>query len=241
MEELISSIQDVSTNANDVSSVAYDSAEQATSGGEAVQTAVTSMLEIKKSSDEISSITSIISDIAEQTNLLALNAAIEAARAGEHGKGFAVVADEVRKLAERSAKAALQITKLIKESSVRVDDGTKLSNNAGEMLNVIIEHVRKTADMIGQISATTEEQAATSNTIREGMDQISAVGRIQENQLKTGLDSFQAVQVVGNIPLDHAGFFDHIAGADIFFQEMDGVRMVIDKYFGCFVNQQINS
>ena len=173
VEELISSIEDVASNANNVSIAAHRSAEQARSGGGAVQQTVQAMMLIKESSHQITQIISVISDIAEQTNLLALNAAIESARAGEHGRGFAVVADEVRKLAERSATAALEITRLIKESGNRVQEGADLSKRAGEMLNGIIEQVNTTANMMEQISAATEEQAATSNAIKETLGQIS--------------------------------------------------------------------
>ena len=175
LEELIASIQDVAKNANSVSHAASASAEQAKKGGGAVKQLVSSMEVINDSSKKITAIIKVITDIAEQTNLLALNAAIEAARAGEHGKGFAVVADEVRKLAERSATAALEITKLIRESGSQVEDGVQLSTNAGEMLLAVNEQVVKTSDMIEQISAATEEQAATSNTIKDSMSQISEV------------------------------------------------------------------
>ncbi|MGK5092283.1 methyl-accepting chemotaxis protein [Deltaproteobacteria bacterium TL4] len=173
LEELISSIQDVAKYASEVSNVAYDSAKKAKAGGESVQQTVASMKLIEESSKQITDIIRVVSDIAEQTNLLALNAAIEAARAGDHGKGFAVVADEVRKLAERSAKAAMDISKLIKESAVRVKEGSELSQKVGEMLSLIIEHVDKTAEMVAQISAATEEQAATSTSINDGITQIS--------------------------------------------------------------------
>lgn len=173
LEELIASIQDVAQNANRVSSTAHNSAEQAVSGGQAVQKSIEAMNRISDSSKKIGEIIGVITKIADKTDLLALNAAIEASRAGEHGQGFDVVADEVRKLAESSAKAAQQITQLIEESSERVEEGMELSNQAGNVLTSIIEHVNNTADMVEQISAATEEQAATSNAIKDGMNQIS--------------------------------------------------------------------
>lgn len=173
LEELISSIQDVAQNANNVSNNAHQSAEEAKNGGIAVQKSVKSMELISESSQKIMEIIDMISDIADQTNLLALNASIEAARAGEHGKGFAVVADSVGKLADRSGQAAKEISTLIHESRARVEEGETLSKNAGETLQTIIEHVEITASMIEQISAATEEQAATSNAINDGINQIS--------------------------------------------------------------------
>ncbi len=186
LSELISAIHDIAENASQVSNAAHDSVMHAQSGKKAVEQAIEAMNLISDSSQKVDEIVIVISEIAEQTNLLALNASIESARAGEHGKGFAVVADEVRKLAERSAKATSEIGQLIKESTSRVSQGVSRSHEAGKMLHQIIEHVNSTADMVEQISAATEEQAATSNSIKEGMDNITATVK-QNTQFSQGL------------------------------------------------------
>ncbi len=200
LQELIASIQDVAEHSSNVSNAAHSSAEQAKAGGDAVLKAIEAMQLISDSSKKVTDIIVVISDIAEQTNLLALNAAIEAARAGEQGKGFAVVADEVRKLAERSATATQEITHLIKESGTRVEEGVGLSHTAGEMLQAIVNHVDKTAEMVEQISAATEEQAATSNSIKDGMNQIS--GTVQENAAaseKLSVSAFEMSSDIGRV------------------------------------------
>jgi methyl-accepting chemotaxis protein len=121
---------------------------------------------------EIASKISIIEEIARQTNLLALNAAIEAARAGEHGKGFAVVAAEVRKLAERSQKAAGEINSL---SNTTV----KVSEKAGEMLDRLVPDIQKTAELVQEISAASREQDTGSELINKALQQLEKV--IQQN------------------------------------------------------------
>ena len=124
----------------------------------AIQKSIDSINAIQASSKQVAEIVSVISDIANQTNLLAFNAAIEAARAGQHGVGFSVVAAEVRKLAERSSQAAQKITHLIEESSTQVENGAKVSNQAAESFEDIIESVTRTGQRVNAIAAATEDQ-----------------------------------------------------------------------------------
>lgn len=139
--------------------------------------------------DQIGEITQVINDIADQTNLLALNAAIEAARAGEQGRGFAVVADEVRKLAERTSKATKEIADMIKiiqkeakdaddsmlEAKVTVENGMKLTEEVGHVLNEIRVGNNKVADIVYQVAAASEEQSSAAEQISKNIDSISSV------------------------------------------------------------------
>ena len=175
MEQLAKSVASVKDNATEADRVAKKTAHLAEQGGHAVQKSVEAMELIRTSSDQIGEIIQVISEIASQTNLLALNAAIEAARAGEHGMGFAVVADEVRKLAERSNRAAGEISSLIKESSHRVQEGAQLSEDVGKALQEIIEGVDGTANRIANIASVTLEQAAAAKEVSQGIESVSHV------------------------------------------------------------------
>ncbi|RMF91044.1 MAG: methyl-accepting chemotaxis protein [Planctomycetota bacterium] len=175
IEQLTRSIEAVKENAQEADRIARQTNHLAEQGGEAVRKSTEAMDLIRNSSQQIAEIIQVISEIASQTNLLALNAAIEAARAGEHGMGFAVVADEVRKLAERSNQAADEITRLIKDSTDRVEEGVVLSQQTAEALQQIIEGVTQTAGKIGEIATATVEQATGAEEISRAVSNIMEV------------------------------------------------------------------
>lgn len=165
MEEMVSNIKQNADNAQQTDKIASKSASDAQESGKSVLEAVTSM-------KEIASKISIVEEIARQTNLLALNAAIEAARAGEHGKGFAVVAAEVRKLAERSQRAAAEINQL---SSTTVE----VSTRAGGMLEKLVPDIQRTAELVQEISASSKEQDTGAGQINQALIQLEKI--IQQN------------------------------------------------------------
>lgn len=157
--QLTKSIASISEGAQGASALARETDGAATEGSAAINNAIESIELISKSSGQIAKIVGVIGELASQTNLLAFNAAIEAARAGEHGVGFSVVAEEVRKLAERSAEAATNISRLIEESGERVAHGTERSQSARAAFEGIVKSVEKTTRSITQIadSANTQE------------------------------------------------------------------------------------
>ena len=160
-EELSSSVQANADGTVDANQKSDEAVENANDAKNKVQNTMVAMGEIEKSSVKISNAIDIITDIADQTNLLALNAAIEAARAGEAGKGFAVVADEVRKLAERSAQSANEISSIIDDSKNQVNMGVELAKESSEALQLIVERITDVSKQIQAISSSTQEQAAT--------------------------------------------------------------------------------
>ncbi|MCS0611167.1 methyl-accepting chemotaxis protein [Massilia kyonggiensis] len=159
VEELTGTVRQNADNARQASQLSIAASEIATQGGAVVDQVVQTMGAINDSSKKIVDIISVIDGIAFQTNILALNAAVEAARAGEQGRGFAVVAGEVRTLAQRSAAAAKEIKALIVDSVSKVEDGTKLVDQAGMTMSEVVDSIRKVSDIVAEIASASGEQS----------------------------------------------------------------------------------
>ena len=172
MEELTSTVKQNADNARQANQLAVSASSVAAKGGTVVSQVVDTMGSIKESSRKIVDIIGVIDGIAFQTNILALNAAVEAARAGEQGRGFAVVAAEVRNLAQRSAGAAKEIKSLIGDSVDKVDAGSKLVDEAGQTMDLIVTSIKQVADIMGEITAATQEQSNGIEEVNQAITQM---------------------------------------------------------------------
>ncbi|MCP4704957.1 MAG: chemotaxis protein [candidate division Zixibacteria bacterium] len=174
LEEMSSMTRQNADNARQANNLASDASTAADKGMNAMNSMTEAMQEIKNSSDETAKIIKVIDEIAFQTNLLALNAAVEAARAGEAGKGFAVVAEEVRNLAQRSAEAAKDTSSLIEGSQKNADAGVRSTEELVEILKNITTGIKKVTDLLGEVTAASDEQA-------QGVEQLNtAVGQMDQ-------------------------------------------------------------
>jgi len=167
LEELASMASGNADNAQEASNLSIQTSDTANTGAESMQKLMDAMTGINESSREVAKVAKGIEEIAFQTNLLALNAAVEAARAGEAGAGFAVVAEEVRNLAQKSSEQAQVTSRLIMESHNRTEDGTRQAQEANESLQAILTSVEKVTNLVREISAASKEQA-------QGIEQINA-------------------------------------------------------------------
>ena len=211
LEQITAAIRQSADNAREANLLALSSKESAKKGGEVVSEAVAAMDEINASSKRIFDIISTVDEIAFQTNLLAVNAAVEAARAGDQGRGFAVVAAEVRGLALRSAASAKEIKVLIGDSMRKVDSGAQLVHRSGATLEGIIQSVNRVGQIVGEIAVATGEQSAGIEQLNHAMAQMDSV--TQANSAQTGQLSITAgcladqsetlMALVGNFTIDN--------------------------------------
>ena len=199
MEEMAATTKQNTDNAGATEQLSRKAADDALEGGRAVEDTVKAMKQIASS-------ISIIEEIARQTNLLALNAAIEAARAGEAGKGFAVVASEVRKLAERSQKAAGEISVLSKES-------VEVAEKAGELLKKVVPDIQRTFGLVQEIASASREQSVGSDQVTKAITQLDSV--IQQNSAASEELAASAEELSGQaVALQEAMAFFKLTGTD---------------------------
>jgi aerotaxis receptor len=224
MEQMTVSIEQVSDHAQEARNMSRESGSQSEEGGKVIDQAVESMRsiaelvhgaaleirELEQSAHAISAVVTVIKDIADQTNLLALNAAIEAARAGEQGRGFAVVADEVRKLAERTANSTEEITAMVDgiqsgaskavssmEAGVaRVTAGVELAHQAGSSITAIRRSANQVVTTVDDISSALTEQASAAQTIAQNVERIAHIS--DRNSDSTG-KTVAAVRLIEEI------------------------------------------
>ncbi len=221
MEEMNATVLEVARNASETAEASGKSNSIAREGGEKVQSTISeigevantttklsgALGELAKSAEGIGEVIGVINDIADQTNLLALNAAIEAARAGEAGRGFAVVADEVRKLAEKTMGATKEVETAIQNvqtstqqavtemdaAKTRVDTTTELAGGAGGMLTQIVGASDHIADMVRSIATAAEEQSATSEEINLNVSEISNISSQMSKDIQSANERIHEV------------------------------------------------
>jgi methyl-accepting chemotaxis protein len=198
MDELTSAVRQNAENAQQANHLVVEASATIDAGSAVVSRVVSTMSEISSSARRIEDIIGVIEGIAFQTNILALNASVEAARAGDHGRGFSVVASEVRNLAQRSAGAAKDVRSLIAASSDKVTDGETYARHAGEAMTTILRDVSRVIAIMEEISAASDEQRRGIEHVGVAVAQMDVVTQqnaalVEESAAATSALADQAV------------------------------------------------
>ena len=190
MEQLTATVKQNAEHADHARTLATRTAESAQRGSDSMATVISTMATINESATQMSSIVNTIDGIAFQTNILALNASVEAARAGDQGRGFAVVANEVRQLASRSAAAAQEIKALIEASDSKVTEGSRQVSDTGGVINSMVDDIKQLSTLVQEISAATIEQSSGIEQVNQAVTQMDQMtqqnaGLVQERNHAT--------------------------------------------------------
>ncbi len=224
------SIKEVARSLGEISDLANQSVDKSEEGAGAVGKVVAGIQRIASSSEKIGGIVDVISDIADQTNLLALNAAIEAARAGEHGRGFAVVADEVSKLAERSSSSTKEISALIRESVGSVAKEVEIANGSQEAMKQIRLYSRKVQEMIATLSGSMSRQMAASSELAHALTSINemsqGISAATQEQDAGARQVSSAVENVNELTQAAAAAAEHMSAATV---ELSGMAEALQQ------------
>jgi methyl-accepting chemotaxis protein len=217
MTQVQKAIEEVSGNLAKIAALAGQSVDKATDGARAVEQVVSGINRIAASSEKIGGIVEVISDIADQTNMLALNASIEAARAGEHGRGFAVVAEEVGKLADRSASSTKEIVGLIKESVKSVAEGVKTAQQSQSAMEEIREGARKTKEMTADLVDSMKQQVTAIHQLSDALNDIrgmsSSISTATDEQTANAKQVSKAVENVNELTQSAASAAEEMSAA----------------------------
>ena len=231
IEEMSRNIENVFTTTGKTLTISNNLNNVATEGGKAVQDSIQSIRDVSEYSKQILKILKLISDISKQTNLLAMNASIEAAHAGEAGKGFAIVADEIRRLAENTSKNVKDIGEVVNAIVDKIEESVKLSEKAGTGLDMILAYSKQNVNIISELNTAMEEQNHSAKDIlraTQEMVQYTEEIKLAIIDQKTGTDQFaQTIQNLLNISLDTKdGITHHIENLNLIIENLTNIKNI---------------